>query len=235
MKTNRDGITQTTNYGSRNPHQYPITTVDYAMVPTCGLTPKKASAIRQFLNRATRAQHVGLLPGQLAPGDLPLTKRQLTQTRRAATEVSAKSCTQPAKHPTSHPTGNVPPPPPGGRSGGPPGGGSGGPPDAGPSDAPGVTPGDVSGSSSGASSSAYAPSTSSAPSATSPPPSPAPSSTAAAFGFKHSDSGIDTGLVLPLALLLAALLFVGGPVGYVLAKNGTGARALSQLRRGLRR
>lgn len=58
-----------------------------------------------------------------------------------------------------------------------------------------------------------------------------PSSSPAAFGYKPADSGIGTGMVLPVTLALAALLFIGGPAAYVFVSSGTGARALSRVRR----
>jgi hypothetical protein len=41
--------------------------------------------------------------------------------------------------------------------------------------------------------------------------------------------------VLPLTLLLAALLFIGGPAAFVLVSTGRGARLLARVRRGVHR
>jgi hypothetical protein len=91
MKTNSDGITQSMNFASKDPDAYPLTMVDYAMVPTCGLSATKASAISAFLTDvATRGQTPGYLPGQLAPGYVPLTSHQLAQLKTAASTVRSK-------------------------------------------------------------------------------------------------------------------------------------------------
>jgi hypothetical protein len=93
MKTNRDGITQSVNFSSTDPAAYPLTMVDYAMVPTCGLSSAKASAISAFLTDvATRGQTPGYLPGQLAPGYAPLDSHQIAQLKAAAQAVKAQHC-----------------------------------------------------------------------------------------------------------------------------------------------
>jgi hypothetical protein len=92
MKTNPDGITQSANFASRDPNAYPLALVDYAMVPTCGLSAAKASAISAFLTDvATKGQTPGYLPGQLAPGYAPLNSHQLGQLKAAASTVATKS------------------------------------------------------------------------------------------------------------------------------------------------
>jgi hypothetical protein len=96
MKTNPDGITQHFPYSSTDPAAYPLTMVDYAMVPTCGLSHAKASDIADFLTRAaTTGQTQGEAPGDLAPGYYPLTAKQKAQTLKAAWEVKAQTCTSP--------------------------------------------------------------------------------------------------------------------------------------------
>jgi hypothetical protein len=93
MTTNADGITQSPNFTSKDPDAYPLAMVDYAMVPTCGLSSAKASAISAFLTDvATKGQTPGYLPGQLAPGYVPLTSRQLKQLKAAASAVKAQHC-----------------------------------------------------------------------------------------------------------------------------------------------
>jgi hypothetical protein len=93
MKTNPDGITQYVNLSSTDPAVYPLTMVDYAMVPTCGLRPAEATAIADFLdNVATTGQKQGVLPGQLQPGYYPLTSAQRAQTVKAAGEVRTQDC-----------------------------------------------------------------------------------------------------------------------------------------------
>jgi hypothetical protein len=93
MKTNQDGITQYVNQSSMDPDVYPLTMVDYAMVPTCGLKPAQATAIADFLdNVATTGQRQGVLPGQLQPGYYPLTSAQRAQTLKAAQDVRTQDC-----------------------------------------------------------------------------------------------------------------------------------------------
>jgi hypothetical protein len=96
MKTNPDGITQHFDFASTDPAAYPLTMVDYAMIPTCGLSHAEASAIADFLTKvATTGQAQGRAPGDLAPGYYPLTARQRSQTLKAAQEVEKQTCTSP--------------------------------------------------------------------------------------------------------------------------------------------
>ncbi len=91
MKTNPDGITQSVNFSGTDPDAYPLAMVAYAMVPTCGLSAAKASGISAFLTDvAIRGQTPGYLPGQLAPGYVPLTSHQLAQLKAAASTVRSK-------------------------------------------------------------------------------------------------------------------------------------------------
>jgi ABC-type phosphate transport system substrate-binding protein len=93
MTTNADGITQSANFASTDTAAYPLAMVDYAMVPTCGLSAAKASAISAFLTDvATKGQQPGYLPGQLAPGYVPLNSHQLAQLKAAASAVKAQHC-----------------------------------------------------------------------------------------------------------------------------------------------
>jgi hypothetical protein len=93
MTTNPDRVTQRANYAGRNPNAYPLTMVDYAMVPTCGEPAAAASAIARFLRYvATTGQHPGINPGQLAPGYVPLTNHQRAQLLSAASAVQAQHC-----------------------------------------------------------------------------------------------------------------------------------------------
>jgi hypothetical protein len=93
METNPDGITQYSNDTTTDPNAYPVTMVDYAMVPTCGLSSAKASAITQFLTKvATTGQVQGVTPGTLAPGYAPLDAKQRAQTLAAAQAVKSQDC-----------------------------------------------------------------------------------------------------------------------------------------------
>jgi hypothetical protein len=99
MKTNPDGITQYFDFASKDPAAYPLAMVDYAMVPTCGLSSGKASAIADFLTKvATTGQTQGEAPGDLAPGYYPLNANQKAQTLKAAQEVKAQTCASPSDH-----------------------------------------------------------------------------------------------------------------------------------------
>lgn len=102
MTTNPDGITQHFDYASTDPAAYPLAMVDYAMVPTCGLSSTEASAIADFLtNAATTGQTQGEAPGDLGPGYYPLNATQKAQTLQAAREVKAQIC---AHHTTPSPS-----------------------------------------------------------------------------------------------------------------------------------
>jgi hypothetical protein len=81
-------ITQRVNYTKQSAGAYPLTMVIYAMVPTSGEKPAKAASIARFLDYVvSRGQRPGVLPGDLAPGYLPLTAKMRAQTLRAATLV----------------------------------------------------------------------------------------------------------------------------------------------------
>jgi hypothetical protein len=96
MKTNPDGITQYFDFASKEAAAYPLAMVDYAMVPTCGLSHSEASAIADFLTKAaTTGQIQGEAPGDLAPGYYPLTAKQKAQTLKAAQEVQKQTCKSP--------------------------------------------------------------------------------------------------------------------------------------------
>jgi hypothetical protein len=92
MDTNPDGITQYSNFGTTDPAAYPVTMVNYAMVPTCGLSSAKASAIAGFLTKVATSQTPGLTPGTLAPGYAPLDPKQRAQTLAAAAAVKSQDC-----------------------------------------------------------------------------------------------------------------------------------------------
>jgi hypothetical protein len=67
---------------------YPLTMVIYAMVPTGGISKKKAAKIAQWLDFvANDGQRSGYGPGLLPPGYLPLTAAMRAQTLKAASEV----------------------------------------------------------------------------------------------------------------------------------------------------
>jgi hypothetical protein len=83
-----NGITREYNDSARDPAAYPLTMVVYAMVPTGGISRGKAAKIAEWLDYVAGAgERQGMLPGQLPPGYLPLTKSMRTQTLKAAHDV----------------------------------------------------------------------------------------------------------------------------------------------------
>ncbi|MCW2917392.1 MAG: hypothetical protein JWN52_5460 [Actinomycetia bacterium] len=96
LKTNKDKITQSMNYGGKAAKAYPLTTVQYAQVPTNGVGSTKAEKIARFLDYAAGPGQVrGVAPGQLPAGYVPLTTAMRTQTKKAAAEVRAQKGTLP--------------------------------------------------------------------------------------------------------------------------------------------
>jgi hypothetical protein len=88
MQTSGNHITQQQNDRGKVKNAYPLTMVIYALVPTGGISKTKAARIAQFLDFvAGSGQRPGELPGQLAPGYLPLTSSMRAQTLKAAQEV----------------------------------------------------------------------------------------------------------------------------------------------------
>ncbi|MFJ4794595.1 hypothetical protein [Kitasatospora purpeofusca] len=87
---------------------YPLSVVQYAMVPTGGLSAAKAKAASEFLRRVTdpaEGQVYGNEPGQLTAGFLALTDDQLAQARSAVTHVAAQDGKYPGNQPGPEPTG----------------------------------------------------------------------------------------------------------------------------------
>ncbi|GIH19835.1 hypothetical protein Raf01_80070 [Rugosimonospora africana] len=208
MKTNPDKITQFADFANPDPKQYPLTMVDYALVPTCGLSDGKAAAIGSFLDHVATSQLYGVTPGSLAPGNEALTGAQVAQVRSAQQAVSTQSCT------SAPPDTTI--------SGGPPRSnvgstGNGGSPVSGHN-------GQASVPSGGAplTTASGTPNVGATPSA---------SLTQAAFGIKHGDADGPLGAWLPVLLGLGALLVAGGPATYLLSTTGAGAALLSWLRR----
>lgn len=92
MKTNPDGITQTANFTSAKAAAYPLSVVDYAMLPTCGVARSTAAAIANFLHHVSTSQTSGVRPGTIAPGYLRLSRHQLAQLAAASAAVSSTRC-----------------------------------------------------------------------------------------------------------------------------------------------
>jgi hypothetical protein len=200
MKTNADGITQYANYTSTDPSAYPLAMVDYAMVPTCGLSHTEALAIADFLTKvATTGQVQGDAPGDLAPGYYPLNAKQKAQTLQAAAEVRAQDCkSAPAD---KKPDGQNPPKDTG----------------SSPKSSPTPTP----------SPSGKSPSPS--PTPTTPQGTGTPKAQTAAFGQKSPDSGL-AGILLLLAIIAGALLLLGGPAVWAVTATGKWPVVLGWLR-----
>jgi ABC-type phosphate transport system substrate-binding protein len=207
MKTNPDGVTQFANESSTDPAAYPLAMVDYAMVPTCGLSSSKASAIANFLDKvATSGQTQGFTPGTLAPGYYPLTSAQRAQTLKAAQDVKSQDChTLPPDNTVSgHRINDVSSPP----------SGSG-------------TPGTPGNTSLGG---GKAPNHTSVPGGSGKtPPAALKGLQPEAFGQKSADSGL-TGILLLIAIIVGAILLVGGPAAWVVTATGKWPVVLRWLR-----
>lgn len=191
MKTNPDGITQSINFSSKDAAAYPLTMVNYAMVPTCGLSSAKASAISAFLTDvATKGQTSGYLPGQLAPGYAPLDSRQLTQLKAAARAVKEQHCHK------------------GGGGGQNPGSSSAG---GSPQGSGGTSPGG--GSTSKGSGTGKNPATTSK-------VGKSPTTRNAGYGVKDPFTAGMGRFIVPLLLIMGGILVLGGPVLYLLSVTG---------------
>jgi hypothetical protein len=80
--------TQRVDYKKQAAGAYPLTMVIYAIVPTSGIKPAKAAAIARFLRYVVgTGQNPGVLPGNLAPGYLPLPSKLRAETLKAAALV----------------------------------------------------------------------------------------------------------------------------------------------------
>lgn len=98
-------VTQRVNYKKQSAGAYPLTMVIYALVPTSGIKPTKAAAIARFLDYAVGpGQRPGVLPGELAPGYLPLTAKMRTETLKAAALVLAQKGNNASPSPSPSPS-----------------------------------------------------------------------------------------------------------------------------------
>jgi hypothetical protein len=193
METNPDGITQYVNQSSTDKAAYPLSMVDYAMVPTCGLSSSEAGAIADFLDKAaTTGQVQGNAPGELAPGYYPLTNAQRAQTLKAAQEVKSQDCVSAPRDNTVDGHTHVDDVTTPSKSNNPSG--------------PGATPGSTK-------------SPKRSPSASASPSSVPGRIQTAAFGQKSPYSGM-AGILLLLAIIAGALLLIGGPTVWVVTATG---------------
>ena len=94
-------VTADVNFSRQQAGAYPLTVVIYAMVPTSGISARKAAAIARFLAFiAGPGQNPGVQPGMLPPGYLPLPAALRAQTLHAANLVLA----QQGNHPSARPS-----------------------------------------------------------------------------------------------------------------------------------
>ncbi|MGW6917859.1 hypothetical protein ACWGB8_29140 [Kitasatospora sp. NPDC054939] len=236
---------------ARDQRAYPLTTVQYAMVPTSGVPQAKAEAIARFLRTSTTGGQVyGPEPGRLAAGFLALTEAQRKQAAEAVKHVEG----QDGKLPGNQTAPTAPADPSGGDGGD---GGTAGGTTGGTTGPGGPAPvADGSGSSSGGTGSgsssggaggpggaaaagggtAGATGTGAAgakPSATASPGPVGPLAAApVAAGTPAADRAGKARLLLPVALIAGLVLLVGGPAALLLGGTPAGARAASALRTG---
>ncbi|WP_073809869.1 hypothetical protein [Kitasatospora sp. CB01950] len=198
---------------AKDPKAYPLTMVQYAMLPTQGVAPDKAAAIARFVRTVTdpaKGQIYGRQPGQLAVGFGGLTTGQVTAAKTAAGHVAAQDSALPGNQTAP---GNGSGDGNGGNSGGGSGNGGGaGNPGTGalgnPADAPAGdnAPGDNSGGG-GAKPSGSA----------------SPTLGATAVGQAAADRAGLARLLLPVILATGAVLLVGGPAALLLGGTPAGA------------
>ncbi|WP_316522047.1 hypothetical protein [Kitasatospora brasiliensis] len=227
---------------SRDQRAYPLTTVQYAMVPTQGLSAAKAEAVATFVKTVTTSGQVyGFEPGKLAAGFLALNNAQRRQAEDAAGHVAAQDGKLPGNQVAT-------PPPAEGGEGGTPASGSGSSDGSGGSgltgsgtpggsaDGSGLTgsssggPADGSGGTGGTGTAAQAAAAGAKPGAT-PGASGSPLAAAAvAAGTPAADRSGAARLLLPVALVGGLVLLVGGPAALILGGTPAGDRVLNGLR-----
>lgn len=208
MQTNPDKITQYQNFADTASNAYPLTEVQYAMVPTCGLPQAKATAVSNFLTDAAASQDYGTAVGQLPDfgGYLTLDSAQNAQTLAAAQAVASQTCTSPPADNTVSGVSGV-------DNGAPAG-------DNGLDNAPDISP------TTGAGIPAYVgPGGPTAPSK-----GKGPDIQPVALGTKGADDGDLSRIILPVALVVGALLAIGGPVAYLAGTTGAGTEYLNRRR-----
>ncbi|MDH6112048.1 hypothetical protein P3T36_004975 [Kitasatospora sp. MAP12-15] len=214
-----------------DPNAYPLTTVQYAMVPTAGLSAAKASAVSQFVQSVTAlggGQLYGPDPGKLAVGYADLTSAQQAQAQAAANHVAAQDGAlpgnqQPAAAPAPAATAN-----PAGEATSAsiaPVAAAGGAAEPAAAAAAGTTGGD------GAAAPATTPTGSKPATGTPSPGGTQPALAPVAAGQPAPDRAGTARLLLPLVLIAGAVLLLGGPAALVLAGTAAGGRLLNRLRR----
>ncbi|MFC8723215.1 hypothetical protein ACFUEL_38100, partial [Kitasatospora sp. NPDC057198] len=213
---------------AKDPKAYPLTMVQYAMLPTEGLGQAKAAAVSRFVRTVTdpgQGQVYGRAPGQLAFGYAALTKAQTAQAKAAADHVAAQDGGTPGKPADTGTEGGGGSGSDGGGTGGSTGGSSGGlGGSVGGTDGTGTgDAGTASGTGTGTGSGAVQVAASGRPSGSaSPGPATAP------VGQAAPDRAGTARLLLPVILATGAVLLVGGPAALFLGGTPAGAN----LRRG---
>ncbi|WP_404870210.1 hypothetical protein ACI1MP_32605 [Kitasatospora griseola] len=204
---------------AKDSRAYPLTMVQYAMLPTQGVSADKAAAIARFVRTATdpaQGQIYGRQPGQLAVGFAGLTSSQIAAAKAAAGHVAAQDGALPGNQ-TAPGNGNGP-------AAGGEGQGSG----------TGTGAGTNSGTDNGSYTSADTPAGAGVPGATGPSTGArasagaSPRLGAAAAGQAAADRAGLARLMLPVVLATGAVLLVGGPAALLLGGTSAGAA----LRRG---
>ncbi|MFF4341953.1 hypothetical protein ACFY00_18715 [Kitasatospora sp. NPDC001540] len=210
---------------AKDPKAYPLTMVQYAMLPTEGLGQAKAAAVSRFVRTVTdpgKGQVYGRAPGQLAVGYAALTKAQSAQAKAAADHVAAQDGGTPSKPADTGGDGD-------GSASGANGAGSGGS-SGGIGGSVGGTDGGTGGGVDGGAGTAGGGNAVQAGAAASGKPSgsASPGLAAAPVGEAAADRAGMARLLLPVILATGAVLLVGGPAALFLGGTPAGAN----LRRG---
>ncbi|MFD8479360.1 hypothetical protein [Kitasatospora sp. NPDC059673] len=192
---------------------YPLTMVQYAMVPTHGLSEDKAGAVARFLRTVTdpgQGQIYGRQPGQLAAGFADLTDSQVKAAKAAAGHVAAQDSALPGNQTAPGGKGDG-----GNSTGGGDGSGGGGGNSGGGGGGSYLADGAPGG---GAPSETAGPGSSAKPGG-----STAPTLGAKSVGQSAADRAGLARLLLPVILATGAVLLVGGPAALLLGGTPAGA------------
>ncbi|WP_405014525.1 hypothetical protein [Kitasatospora sp. NBC_01539] len=205
---------------ARDTAAYPLTTVQYAMLPTAGLAAPKAAAVARFVRQVTDpggGQVYGTAPGRLAIGYASLTDAQAAQARQAAEHVAAQDGALPGNQSaggsgSSGSTGGA------GTTGGSSGGSVGG----------SSLTGGAAGSAGGSGATPVAAASSAAPGTAG---GAAGGTVSAAAGRPSPDRAGATRYLLPVALVAGGVLLLGGPAVLLLGGTAAGGRVTAAARR----
>ena len=99
-----EGCARSRRHGPRRPSAYPLTLVTYAATAPAALTKQEGKDYAAFLRYASGdGQTVGVAPGDLPDGYLPLTSAMRAQTRATAATIASEASV-PVVVPSSSPT-----------------------------------------------------------------------------------------------------------------------------------